>query len=54
MKLKLFLIAASAMALASCSSDEVVKSNEDANVIKFSVVANNASRSDNYYCNNKG
>ena len=51
MKLKLFLIAASAMALASCSSDEVVKNNEDANAIQFSVVANNASRAADYYCN---
>ncbi|MGM9843197.1 MAG: hypothetical protein ACI30S_03120, partial [Muribaculaceae bacterium] len=51
MKLKLFLIAASAMALASCSSDEVVQSNESANAIQFSVVANNASRAADYYCN---
>ncbi|MGM9842699.1 MAG: hypothetical protein ACI30S_00590 [Muribaculaceae bacterium] len=51
MKLKLFLIAASAMALASCSSDEVVKCNEDANAIKFSVVANNAGRAADYWCN---
>ena len=52
MKLKLFLIAASAMALASCSSDEVVQSNENANAIQFSVVANNASRAADYWCNN--
>ena len=51
MKLKLFLIAASAMALASCSSDEVVKNNEDANAIAFSVTANKASRAANYWCN---
>ena len=51
MKLKLFLIAASAMTLASCSSDEVVQSNENANAIKFSVVANNASRAADYWCN---
>ena len=40
------------MALASCSSDEVVQSNESANAIQFSVVANNASRASEYFCNN--
>ncbi len=35
MKLKLFLIAASAMALAtSCSSDSVIQENAEANAIK--------------------
>ncbi|MGM9844475.1 MAG: fimbrillin family protein [Muribaculaceae bacterium] len=51
MKLKLFLIAASAMALAtSCSSDSVIQENAEANAIKFSVVADNSSRADEYYC----
>ena len=52
MKLKLFLIAASAMALASCSSDSVIQENAEANEIQFSVVANNGSRAADYYCNN--
>ena len=45
------MIAASAMALAtSCSSDSVIQENAEANAIKFAAVANNASRSADYYC----
>ena len=53
MKLKLFLMTAATMALvSSCSSDDVIKDNAEANAITFSVTANNASRSSSMYCNN--
>ncbi len=53
MKLKLFLLTASAMVLAtSCSSDEVVNDAQSNNAIKFSVTANQASRAASYYCDN--
>ena len=53
MKLKLFLMTAATMALvSSCSSDDVIKDNAEANAITFSVTANNASRSNSMYCNN--
>ena len=52
MKLKLFLLTASAMVLAtSCSSDTVVEENNAANAIQFSATANKASRAADYYCN---
>ena len=52
MKLKLFLLATSAVALASCSSDAVVEDNAAGNAIQFSATANQASRAADYYCNN--
>lgn len=52
MKLKLFLLATSAVALASCSSDAVVNDAQSNNAIKFSATANQASRAADYYCNN--
>ena len=52
MKLKLFLLATSAVALASCSSDAVVEDQQAANAIQFSAVAGKASRAADYYCNN--
>lgn len=51
MKLKLFLLATSAVALASCSSDAVVEDQQAANAIQFSATANQASRAADYYCN---
>ena len=51
MKLKLFLLATSAVALASCSSDAVVEDNAAGNAIQFSAVAGKASRAADYYCN---
>lgn len=51
MKLKLFLLATSAVALASCSSDAVVEDNAAANTIQFSAAAGKASRAADYYCN---
>ena len=51
MKLKLFLLATSAVALASCSSDAVVEDQQAANAIQFSAVAGKASRAADYYCN---
>lgn len=53
MKLKLFLLATSAVALASCSSDAVVEDNAAANTIQFSAAAGKASRAADYYCNAK-
>ena len=44
MKLKLFLLATSAVALASCSSDAVVEDNAAGNAIQFSAAAGKASR----------
>ena len=52
MKLKLFLLATSAVALASCSSDAVVEDQQAANAIQFGVTTGNASRAASYYCNN--
>lgn len=52
MKLKLFLLATSAVALASCSSDAVVEDQQAANAIQFSAAAGKASRAADYYCNN--
>ncbi len=53
MKLKLFLLTASAMVLAtSCSSDAVVDDAQSNNAIKFSATANQASRAADYFCNN--
>ena len=53
MKLKLFLLTASAMVLAtSCSSDAVVDDAQSNNAIKFSATANKASRAAEYFCNN--
>ena len=51
MKLKLFLLATSAVALASCSSDAVVEDNAAGNAIQFSAAAGKASRAADYYCN---
>ena len=51
MKLKLFLLATSAVALASCSSDAVVEDNAAGNAIQFGVTTGNASRAASYYCN---
>ena len=51
MKLKLFLLATSAVALASCSSDAVVEDNAADNAIQFSAAAGKASRAADYYCN---
>ena len=51
MKLKLFLLATSAIALASCSSDAVVEDNAADNAIQFSAAAGKASRAADYYCN---
>ena len=51
MKLKLFLLATSAIALASCSSDAVVEDNAAGNAIQFSAAAGKASRANDYYCN---
>ena len=51
MKLKLFLLATSAVALASCSSDAVVEDNAAGNAIQFSAAAGKASRALDYYCN---
>lgn len=51
MKLKLFLLATSAVALASCSSDAVVEDNAAGNAIQFSATAGKASRAADYYCN---
>ncbi len=51
MKLKLFLLATSAVALASCSSDAVVEDQQAANAIQFGVTTGNASRAASYYCN---
>ena len=53
MKLKLFLLATSAVALASCSSDAVVDDNAADNAIQFSAAAGKASRAVDYYCNAK-
>ena len=52
---KLFLLAwPIALAAVSCSNEEVVSVNNDANEIKFAVVANNSTRAlnDSMYCNN--
>ncbi|MGM9841593.1 MAG: hypothetical protein ACI31D_05265 [Candidatus Limisoma sp.] len=52
---KLFLLAwPIALAAVSCSNEEVVSVNNDANEIKFTAVANNATRAltDSVYCNN--
>ena len=51
MKLKLFLLATSAVALASCSSDAVVEDQQAANAIQFGVTTGNSSRAASYYCN---
>ena len=52
---KLFLLAwPIALAAVSCSNEEVVSVNNDANEITFAVVANNSTRAlkDSMYCNN--
>lgn len=49
---KLFLLAwPIALAAVSCSNEEVVSVNNDANEIKFSVVAENGTRAQNLFCN---
>lgn len=49
---KLFLLAwPIALAAVSCSNEEVVSVNNDANEIKFAVTAENATRAQNVFCN---
>ena len=49
---KLFLLAwPIALAAVSCSNEEVVSVNNDANEIKFAVVAENGTRAQNLFCN---
>ena len=49
---KLFLLAwPIALAAVSCSNEEVVSVNNDANEIKFTAVAENATRAQNVFCN---
>lgn len=49
---KLFLLAwPIALAAVSCSNEEVVSVNNDANEIKFAVVAENGTRAQNVFCN---
>lgn len=49
---KLFLLAwPIALAAVSCSNEEVVSVNNDANEIKFAVVSENATRAQNLFCN---
>lgn len=49
---KLFLLAwPIALAAVSCSNEEVVSVNNDANEIKFTVVAENGTRAQNVFCN---
>lgn len=49
---KLFLLAwPIALATVSCSNEEVVSVNNDANEIKFAVVAENGTRAQNLFCN---
>lgn len=49
---KLFLLALPmALAAVSCSNEEVVSVNNDANEIKFAVTAENATRAQNVFCN---
>lgn len=52
MKFKFFLMATSALALASCSSDAVVEDNAASNAIQFGVTTGNSSRAASYFCNN--
>lgn len=51
MKKSMYLVAAAAVALASCSTDELVQQ-KDGSEINFSVVADNDSRAATVYCNN--
>lgn len=51
MKKSMYLVAATAVALASCSTDELVQQ-KDGSEINFSVVADNDSRAATVYCNN--
>ena len=52
MKKFLFGTAGLLLIAASCSKNEVVEVNQDGNEIQFSVVANNATKAADIYCNN--
>ena len=52
MKKFLFGMAGLLLIAASCSKNEVVEVNQDGNEIQFSVVANNATKAADIYCNN--
>lgn len=52
MKKILLLTAGMLLIVASCTKNEVVEVNQDGNEIQFSVVANNATKATNIYCNN--
>ena len=52
MKKILLLTAGMLLIAASCTKNEVVEVNQDGNEIQFSVVANNATKAADIYCNN--
>lgn len=52
MKSKIFLLGAAALAMASCSNDEVINENVQGDVIAFTAQTGATSRSADSYCNN--